>query len=75
MTQIPLDTETYWLIAIISGFFLVLFLINLISFFDDFTQEFKHLNEEINRTYGVERRYWIRRKRKLLLSLIPFVKY
>ena len=30
---------------------------------------------EIGRTTGAERRHWIRQKRRLWLSLIPFVKY
>ena len=46
-----------------------------VSFFQDFSTELKYLNNEIRRTDGAERRYWIKRKRKLWLSLIPFVKY
>ena len=41
----------------------------------DFKQELKYLNCEIERTDGEEQKYWIRRRRKLWLSLIPFVKY
>ncbi len=69
------DTELYWLIGIIAVFFLILLLVGLISFFYDFSQELKYINCEIHRTYGPERRYWIRRRRRLWLSLIPFVKY
>ena len=41
----------------------------------DFQKELKHLNLEIGRTSGREQRYWQRRKKRLLLSLIPFVRY
>lgn len=41
----------------------------------DFQKELKHLNLEIGRTSGREQRYWRRRKKRLLLSLIPFVRY
>lgn len=69
------DTELYVLIGIVAAFFLFLLLFGLVSFFNDFFQELKYINCEIKRTDGSERRYWIRQRRKLWLSLIPFVKY
>ena len=69
------NTEFYWLIGIVAAFFLFLLLFGLVSFFTDFSQELKYINCEIRRTDGSERRYWIRRRRRLWLSLIPFVKY
>ncbi len=69
------DTVLYWLIGLVAVFFLTLILFGLVSFFNDFSQELKYLNNEIARTYGSERRYWIRRRRRLWLSLIPFVNY
>ena len=69
------DTEFYGLIGFVAVFFLILILVGLVSFFNDFSQELKYLNNEIGRTHGSERRYWIRRRRRLWLSLIPFVKY
>ena len=69
------DVELYWLIGIVAAFFLFLLLFGLVSFFEDFSQEFKYLNCEIQRTTGAERHYWIRKRRRLWLSLIPFVKY
>ena len=47
---------------------LVLFLIN-------FFRELRYLNKEISCTDGEERRYWLRQRRRLWLSLLPFVKY
>jgi len=36
--------------------------------------ELRHINMEIARTEGVEKRAWKCRKRRLLLSLLPFVR-
>lgn len=75
MPQTNPDTEIYWLIGIVAAFFLILLLFGLIFFFKDFSQELKYLNNEIARTTGAERDYWIRQKRRLWLSIIPFIRY
>ncbi|MBQ4332473.1 MAG: hypothetical protein IJC33_01680 [Clostridia bacterium] len=41
----------------------------------DFIRELRRLNMELSRTHGEERRYYERKKRRLWLSLIPFVRY
>ena len=46
-----------------------------IQFINDFTRELKYLNREIARTKGLEQKHWIHRRRRLWLSIIPFVKY
>lgn len=69
------DTELYWLIGIVAVFFLIILLFGLVSFINDFSQELRYLNNEIRRTDGAERRHWIRQRRRLWLSLIPFVRY
>ena len=69
------DTGLYWLVGIVAAFFLILLLFGLMSFINDFSSELKYINCEIHRTTGSERRYWIRKRRRLWLSLIPFVKY
>lgn len=69
------DTGLYLLIGIIIVIFSVLLLIWLASFINEFLQELKYLNSEIGRTTGAERRHYIRKRRRLWLSLIPFVKY
>lgn len=69
------DTELYWLIGIVVAFFLILLLFGLVNFINGFSSELRYLNSEIGRTTGGERRYWIRQRRRLWLSLIPFVKY
>lgn len=47
----------------------------LILGFDKFRWELKRLNIEIGRTEGEEQKKWRVLRRKLFLSLIPFVKY
>ena len=48
---------------------------SLVLFSVGFSRELRYLNIEISRTRGAERRYWEKRRRRLWLSLIPFVKY
>ncbi|MBR2327370.1 MAG: hypothetical protein IKA51_01985 [Clostridia bacterium] len=43
-------------------------------FFNGFFGKLKYLNLEIKRTSGSERRRWKKKRRRLFLSLIPFVK-
>lgn len=40
-----------------------------------FIRELRYLNTEIARTTGVQRQHWLRLRRRLWLSLIPFVRY
>ena len=49
--------------------------LRFISWLDEFQQELRYLNNEIGRTSGKERKRWKARKRRLLLSLLPFVRY
>lgn len=71
--------ETDLLLYGILVFFGILFLIGIFSavirFFNGFTAELRYLNDEIRRTDGSEQRYWIKRRKKLWLSLLPFVRY
>ena len=53
----------------------VFFLLVLASWFKDFSQELRYLNNEIQRTRGSERRHYIRQRRRLWLSIFPFIKY
>ena len=69
------DTALYWLVGLVAAFFLILLLFGLVSFINDFSQELRYLNNEIRRTDGAERKHYIRQRRRLWLSLIPFVKY
>jgi hypothetical protein len=76
MTEVNnLNSDLHWVIGFVACFFLVVIIISLVSFFDTFVQELKYMNIEIRRTSGAERKRWIRQRRRLWLSLIPFVKY
>ena len=70
-----LDNEFWILVGIIAIPILLGLLVGLCLFINDFSQELRYLNNEIRRTEGAERRHWIRQRRRLWLSLIPFVKY
>lgn len=75
MPQTETNTGLYLLIGIIAVFFMILMLYGILSFIIDFRRELRYLNCEIQRTTGAERKRWIRKRRKLWLSLIPFVRY
>ena len=68
-------TELYWIIGVFAVFIVILLIIGSASFINDFSQELRYLNNEIRRTTGAERKHYLRRRRKLWLSLLPFVKY
>lgn len=70
-----LDDELYMLVGIFLILFLFFILIGITCFFKEFSRELKCINCEIYRSTGEERRYWIKQRRRLWLSLIPFVKY
>ena len=69
------DSALYWLFGIVALAVLLLLIIGTAQFINDFSRELKYVNIEINRSRGSERRHWIRRRRRLWLSLLPFVKY
>lgn len=68
------DGEHYWIIGLAILLVPVL-LVRFAFFFNDFSRELRFLNNEIGRTTGHERKHWLRRRRRLWLSIIPFVKY
>lgn len=65
----------YYIFIAIGAVVLILLIIKFAAFMNVFSRELRILNCEIARTTGSEQQYWIRKKRKLWLSLIPFVKY
>ena len=69
------DYVLYLFSGILAAFFLIIVFVGLIFSFNDFSRELKYINREIQRNTGAEQRYWIRKRRRLWLSLIPFVKY
>ena len=69
----------YLLLIMLIGFLLFLItsalIINFAEWFVFFKTEHTLITMEIKRTSGKEREYWKRRKRKLWLSIFPFVRY
>lgn len=46
----------------------------LIDWWRAFRSELDYINSEIERTDGEEQQYWVRQRRRLWASLLPFVK-
>lgn len=66
------NTVIIILLAIIALFVAVFLIICLAVKISAFSRERNYINTEIERTTGAERRHWIREKRRLWLSLLPF---
>ena len=76
MSEIINENIEFWQSAsIIAFFFLIGLLVELCKFIHNFSAELRYLNIEIERTEGAARKYWLRKRRRLWLSLLPFVKY
>ena len=60
-------------IIILGIALLLMMIVNAAIRLKEFCRELDYLNREIVRTAGEEQAQWKRRKRRLLLSLIPFV--
>ncbi len=69
------DNVSILLIVVIAAFFVVLLFYGLVVFLNEFSMELKYLNNEIRRTRGEDRKHWQRQRRKLWLSLFPFIRY
>ena len=63
------------LFIIVGCLFLIVLVALFIRWLNDFQGELRYLNNEIKRTDGEEREYWLEKKRRLLLSIIPFIRY
>lgn len=70
-----LNPLLYILIALLVLTLLVSAIVKIVFVVKNIKATLAYLNIEIGRTEGEEKEYWKKRKRQLLLSLIPFVKY
>ena len=61
----------YILAGILIAFLLGIVIAKLAEFF----RELRYINKEISCTGGAERKHWLRQRRRLWLSLLPFFKY
>lgn len=71
------NSETLLLTAaLIAGLLILAFvLLESILLFQRFSKDLSRINREIHRSTSGERPYWLRKRRRLWLSLIPFVPY
>ena len=71
-----MDDALLWVaIGIPAALVLVILIVNFCRFCVEFTRELRYLNMEIARSEGTEQVHWRRKKRRLWLSVLPFVKY
>lgn len=70
-----IDTLLLAITAIAAVFLLVALLAWIVRFVRDFKMELHYIEDKIAVTRGEERGYWRFRRKRLWLSLIPFVKY
>ena len=63
------------ILCVLAAMVLPIILVMIGIYLSGFIQELRYLNTEIARTSGEQRRLWLRRRRRLWLSLIPFVRY
>ncbi len=70
-----MDTGIYIIAAVVAAALLILVIVRLAMWLQGFMMELRYVNREIARTTGAEQQHWIKRKKRLLLSLIPFVRY
>ena len=75
MTQTGNDTGLFVMFILVILFLTSLLLVSFIRWVLDFRWELKRLKSEIGRTKGREQERWKRKKKKLWLSLLPFVRY
>lgn len=75
MTQTGNDTGLFVVFLLVSLFLVSMLFVSLIRWVLDFRWELKRLKSEIGRTKGREQERWKRKKKKLWLSLLPFVSY
>ena len=63
------------IIVIVIVFLGCMILSRFVNWLLRFQRELKLLRSEIGRTKGREQKYWIKKRRKLWFSLLPFVRY
>lgn len=63
------------ILIILAVLLLILAAVRLAIFLQWFRRELRYVNKEIARTHGDEKKHWQKRKKRLLCSLIPFVRY
>lgn len=63
------------LIGIAIAVAVILFMALFVPWLRDFRRELRYINMEIKRNEGREREHWIKRKKRLKRSILPFFHY
>ena len=69
------NTALILMIALVATVVFILWIVHFVTWLNDFQQELLYINNEIARTTGRERKIWKKRRRRLWLTVIPFVRY
>ena len=64
-----------WILCLLCILALPIIVVLIAIRIHGFIRELRYLNTEIARTTGEQCQYWLRLRRRLWLSLIPFVRY
>ena len=70
-----IDGVTIAAVAVVLGFVALGAGLAFVKWWRDFREELEDIKYEISISKGREREWWIRRRRRLWLSILPFVKY
>ena len=73
--MIEIHAAEYAIIGIVVLLILVVLIFKFCIFINKFKAKLRYFNCEIYRNAGEEQKFWIRQRRRLWLSLIPFVKF
>ena len=70
-----LDSTTSIIVWVAIGLAVAIALGLFMPWLRDFRREMKFINMEIERTTGREQQHWIKRKKRLKKSILPFYHY
>ena len=71
-----MDDIYVWMIVIILVALVGIAIVSrFVAWYGEFEKELSVINAEIARNTGKERKRWKKRKRRLLLSILPFRRY
>ena len=70
--ETPIDPIVIIAAIALGVFLLLLFVISVVLRLERFLEELRYVNMEIQRASPRERKFWLRRRRRLWLMLLPF---
>ena len=75
MNEVGNDIGFYVIFFMVIAVLLLIAIVSFARWVHDFRRELQRLNADIRRTKGREQAHFIRKRRKLWLSVLPFVRY